>query len=112
MLFVQRDIFIRRLTVILVLDIDALNVLDKLLPTKKLPNYLAGKEEKTPYIVLMDLYYKDGSIPFSKETILLRKHKEWKYKGKKFLRTGNSELFAKDILGLDSNQLSLCEVLV
>ncbi len=70
------------------------------------------REEKIPYIILMDLYYEDGSIPFSKETIILRKNKKWKYKGFPFLRTGNSELFTKDVLGLDSSQMSLYEVLV
>ena len=70
------------------------------------------KDERKPYIVLMDLYYKDGSIPFNKETVILRKNKQFQYKGLPFLKSGNSELFTKDILGLDSPQLSLCEVFV
>jgi transcription initiation factor IIE alpha subunit len=70
------------------------------------------RSERTPYIILMDLYYDDGKIPQSKEQVILRKYKEYKYKGKAFLRDGNTELFTKDILGLDSSQLSLCEVLV
>jgi hypothetical protein len=68
--------------------------------------------EKVPYIILMDLYYDDGRIPKKKELEILRKYKKHKYKGKPFLKDGNSELFTKDVLGLDSNQLSLCEVLV
>jgi hypothetical protein len=70
------------------------------------------REEKLPYVVLMDFYCENGAIPFNKETIILQRNKQFKYKGLPFLRNGNSELFTKDILGLDSDQLSLHEILI
>ncbi|MGL5059081.1 MAG: hypothetical protein ACRC62_03785 [Microcoleus sp.] len=70
------------------------------------------KKEPTSYVVLMDLYYDDGRIPPKKEAFILSKHKKHIHGGRSILRYGNSELFTKDVLGLDSDQLSLCELVV
>jgi len=46
--------------------------------------------------------FQDGSIAAEKELEILRKYKEDKYIGEPILKDGNSELFKKDILRLDS----------
>jgi hypothetical protein len=57
--------------------------------------------EPTPYTILLDYLYEDGSIPPKKERILLASHAKYKYKGPNLLVSGNTECFTRDILDLD-----------
>lgn len=43
-----------------------------------------------------------GKISLEKEQKILKKYKKYKYNGcEKVLETGNTEIFTKDVLGLD-----------
>ncbi len=57
--------------------------------------------EQNKYLVLMDEYSKDGSIAQNKERDILQQFKADRYKGPKVLNDGNSELFVRDVLGLN-----------
>ena len=52
--------------------------------------------------VLKEWEYAVGEQAYKDEQFYLRVYKEYKYTGKPLLKTGNSELFTKDILNLDS----------
>jgi hypothetical protein len=58
-------------------------------------------EDRSKITVLSEWHYEIGSEALSRETNILRGHKEFKYIGAEVLMSGNSELFTKDILGLD-----------
>ena len=58
------------------------------------------KDEKTPYVVLWQQLYEDGSVPPQLESAFLRKHKKCRYTGS-VLASGNTECFTRDVLGYD-----------
>ena len=57
--------------------------------------------ETNPYVILKETRYLKGFLAKEEESLLLKTYSEWRYKGPKLLRNGNTELFTKDILGLD-----------
>lgn len=63
------------------------------------------RDEKTPYKIIRELYYEWGAEALQEETKILRQYKKYKYLGYPFLVSGNSELFDKDVLLLDQEQI-------
>jgi len=61
--------------------------------------YKTGDRSKIE--VLSEVYYANGYDAARAETEIKRKYKRYKWKGPDLLSSGNSELFTKDILGLD-----------
>jgi hypothetical protein len=53
------------------------------------------------HTILQELYFENGSEALNMETKILSDFKEFKYKGEKIMKNGNTELFTKDILNLD-----------
>lgn len=51
--------------------------------------------------ILMEKKFEDGQLAYDKEFEILNKFKDYKYYGEKVLKSGNTELFTKDILELD-----------
>lgn len=47
-------------------------------------------------------YYKIGVAAYNEEQRILKEYKEFKYTGADVLSSGNTELFTKDVLGLDT----------
>jgi hypothetical protein len=68
--------------------------------------YTRFKSEKTPYSIIWERRYDDGSIPPALEGKILKQHKRYQYKGK-LLESGNTECFIKDVLNQDSSILQL-----
>jgi hypothetical protein len=65
-------------------------------------SYRIGVHDMRYCTILMDEYYKDGSIPPIEELKILKRFKEWQYKGKAVLKNGgDTELFTRDVLMLD-----------
>lgn len=60
------------------------------------------RNETNHYIILLDEYYEVGSVPLKKEKQILERFRDQKYNGPNVIRTGNSELFVSDVLGLNS----------
>ena len=58
-------------------------------------------KEKTPYTIIGQQHFPYGRLAQEKETQILNDYKKWKYNGEYLLQSGNTELFVKDILGLD-----------
>lgn len=52
--------------------------------------------------VLKTWYYENGQDTLDKEQAILKAHKEFKWEGVALLESGNTELFNKDVLELDS----------
>ena len=48
-------------------------------------------------------YYQDGNEALNAETTILQKFKKYKYRDEPILHSGNSELFSKDVLNLDTH---------
>lgn len=59
------------------------------------------KAERNQYVVLLDEYYEDGTIPAKKEAQILSKFANKKYNGPNVIYAGNSELFVSDVLELN-----------
>lgn len=57
--------------------------------------------EQTPYVVLQQENFQTGEDAYKKEQLILSEHQQYKYKGDYLLQSGNTELFTKDVLGLD-----------
>lgn len=55
-----------------------------------------------PFEILSETIYPTGYGAFQEEQRLHREHREFQYKGPKVLPGGNTELFTKDVLNLDS----------
>ena len=55
--------------------------------------------------VINERQYKSGKLALRREKEFLVKHKKWKYRGLAVLRDGNTELFTKDVLGLDAHEI-------
>lgn len=51
--------------------------------------------------VINVVHYKHGVDALSAERSILKDYEEFKYRGEKILSSGNTELFTKDVLGLD-----------
>ncbi len=51
--------------------------------------------------LLKEWYFDNGQEAYSMEQAILKQYREFKYKGKKLLKSGNTELFFLDVLGLD-----------
>ena len=60
-------------------------------------------EERKIMEVLSITEYAVGSDAYKEEQTILNKYREYAYKGKNILKSGNTELFTKDILG-DKNE--------
>jgi hypothetical protein len=58
--------------------------------------------EPTPYAVLLDRLYKDGSIPPQREDRIKKRHAKDQYTGPNLLVSGITECFTRDILKLDT----------
>ena len=54
--------------------------------------------EPIPYDIIFEKVYKSGATAYGKEQKTLKKYKAFRYKGPKILKSGNSELFTKDIM--------------
>jgi len=52
--------------------------------------------------VINTVRYKHGADALNAERFVLENYKEFKHSGEKVLSSGNTELFTKDVLGLDS----------
>lgn len=66
-------------------------------------NYSVKKRfygEPTPYTVLFERIYEDGSIPPRLEAEIKRKYRKHRYRGYA-LKSGNTECFTKDVLNYD-----------
>jgi len=59
------------------------------------------REEKTPFEMIKQWQYDDGSEALARETEILSTFKQHKYNGPAVLRDGNTELFENDILCLE-----------
>ena len=64
--------------------------------------------EKTSYTVIKETVYPVGKNAYTQEQAILKKFARWRYKGKTFLVSGNTELFTIDVLQLDSSVLYSC----
>jgi hypothetical protein len=58
-----------------------------------------------PYKVLMEKTFIFGDMAKKEEKRILRKHKKYRYKGAPILINGNTELFTRDVLNLDTDSL-------
>ncbi len=58
-----------------------------------------------PFEILKETIYPNGLAAFQEEQRLHREFKEFQYKGPKVLQGGNTELFIKDVLNIDSPSL-------
>jgi hypothetical protein len=68
--------------------------------TKRRLQTMGIYKEYTPTI-LQELYFENGIDALRVETCILKAYNKFKYKGEKIMVNGNTELFIKDILGLD-----------
>jgi hypothetical protein len=59
-------------------------------------------EEKLPMKVIKEERFLFGFMAQEKELKILRKYKKWRYDGPPLLKYGDSELFVRDVLGLDN----------
>lgn len=60
--------------------------------------------EQTPYRILCEQRFRVGVDAFNLEQAILKKHRASRYVGPKLLEDGNTELFCRDVLGLDKGQ--------
>ena len=58
--------------------------------------------EPLPYTVIHTKTYLVGSMAYEDEQKILKEHANYKYKGYPILDSGNTELFTRDVLGLDT----------
>ena len=63
--------------------------------------YTSGDLAKITIVNIVN--YTHGADAYKTEQCILKKYKEYKYKGTPLLRSGNTELFCKDILNLDKD---------
>lgn len=61
-------------------------------------------QEPIPYTILYEHRYLIGILAKQDESDILKKHKRYLYKGPPILKSGNTELFTKDVLKLDKCQ--------
>lgn len=52
--------------------------------------------------ILKEWYFEDGQMAYAKEKEIMTTYFEFKYEGPELLESGNSELFTRDILNLDT----------
>ena len=57
--------------------------------------------EPTPYKVICESSYLFGFLAQEEEQRILKRHRADRYKGRSLLVSGNTELFTRDVLGLD-----------
>lgn len=57
--------------------------------------------EKTPYTILAEKRFLFGFLAHEEEQRLLKIYKRYQYKGPLILKSGNTELFTKDVLSMD-----------
>ena len=60
------------------------------------------RKEPLPYKIIYQEPFIFGWFAYQKEQSILRKYKTFKYRGANFLKSGNTELFTKDVLKLDT----------
>ncbi len=61
------------------------------------------KDEKVDYEIIKTWSYKTGKKAYKKEQKILRKYRKYRYYGEKiFKKSGNTEVFTHDVLGLDN----------
>ncbi len=72
--------------------------------TMKSVNERYSKEERKIITIIKEWFYEDGSEAFLLEKIILKSNKQFKYHGTPKLKSGNTELFSKDII-VEINQL-------
>lgn len=53
--------------------------------------------------IINEVHYENGQDAYDEEQRLMELHSKYKYKGCPMLNTGNTELFTKDVLGLDND---------
>jgi hypothetical protein len=58
-------------------------------------------QEPTPYTVLSEHRYLFGFLAQEEEQLILKKYERYSYSGRNILVSGNTELFTRDVLGLD-----------
>ena len=61
--------------------------------------------EKIPYTVINETIFSLGKDAYEQEQAILKEFFQWRYKGKPFLVQGNTELFTRDVLYIDSSIL-------
>ena len=61
-------------------------------------------EELLDITLLKEWYFDVGQEAYDMEQSILKQYKEFKYKGKKLLKSGNTELFFLDVLDLNKNK--------
>jgi NUMOD4 motif len=64
------------------------------------------KSEPIQYKIINEKHYLFGFLAHEEEQKMLKKYDKYRYKGKPFLIAGNTEIFTKDVLGLDKSVLS------
>lgn len=64
--------------------------------TQTIEKRFAG--ERLPYKILWSKTYKSGRTAYNKEQAILLKYRKFRYEGPDILKSGNSELFTKNIL--------------
>jgi len=73
------------------------NIVYKIGITTKIQNILNRFEKNINIDIINIRYFLTGSYAYKKEQEILEKFYNFKYKGEPILRTGNTELFYKDI---------------
>lgn len=58
--------------------------------------------EPTPYEIITQMWFPRGEDARNLERLILSRYKEWRYKGEKILIAGNTEMFIKDVLEMES----------
>ena len=61
-------------------------------------------EELLDITLLKEWYFDVGQEAYDMEQSIIKQYKEFKYKGKKLLKSGNTELFFLDVLDLNKNK--------
>ena len=56
------------------------------------------RSEPIPYTILFEKRYKSGETAYRKEQKILKSNLDYRYWGPNILRSGNAELFTKDIM--------------
>jgi predicted Zn-ribbon and HTH transcriptional regulator len=70
------------------------------------------KQELASHTIISHTNYLLGSQAYQEEQRILRQYKDFLYKGNPFLKEkGNTELFTKDVLGLDSEVLTIARTI-
>lgn len=62
------------------------------------------RKDKVPYTIVKQWEFSTGKSAYQMEQMILNDHKEFSYTGKDVLKGGNSELFTKDVLNLDTTR--------